>query len=59
MHCRTVAEISPHSASPSTGVTGTWRDPVLTALGQQQAKELANYFCDNNVQLDIIFSSPY
>ena len=41
------------------GVTGTWRDPVLTALGQQQARELAAYFADNSIPIDLIFSSPY
>lgn len=40
-------------------VTGTWRDPVLTALGQQQARELAAYFADNSIPIDLIFSSPY
>ena len=41
------------------GVTGTWRDPVLTALGQQQARELAGYFADNDIPIDLIYSSPY
>jgi len=41
------------------GVTGTKRDPPLTALGVAQAKELAQHFIDKSIHVDLIYSSPY
>jgi broad specificity phosphatase PhoE len=37
---------------PAAGPTGTWRDPPLTALGQEQARELAAHFVDQEIEID-------
>ncbi|KAG9290151.1 hypothetical protein G9A89_010457 [Geosiphon pyriformis] len=39
--------------------TGLNWDPPLSRHGCEQAKELAQYFVDNNIKIDRIFSSPY
>ncbi|POG69786.1 histidine phosphatase superfamily [Rhizophagus irregularis DAOM 181602=DAOM 197198] len=38
--------------------TGLFYDPQLSPHGCNQAKELAQYFVNNTIQLDKIYSSP-